>query len=129
MTAGYFERIGAYGVLTVFSVLAIYPVLSILFLALHRKTDLVTGFAFPTRLDLSSFRAAWDEGRFGTLTKGSPVAASVWRKGRAAASLSGIRAAKSMSCVPVATARAPSSLSHAIWAIVPTMVSPAANAP
>jgi ABC-type glycerol-3-phosphate transport system permease component len=55
VTAGYFERIGAYTVLTLFSVLAIYPVLSIVFLALHRKTDLVTGFAFPTRLDLSSF--------------------------------------------------------------------------
>ena len=76
MTAGYFERIGAYGVLTVFSVLAIYPVLSILFLALHRKTDLVTGFAFPTRLDLSSFRAAWDEGRFGTGLKSSFVVAA-----------------------------------------------------
>jgi len=78
VTAGYFERIGAYGVLTVFSVLAIYPVLSILFLALHRKTDLVTGFAFPTRLDLSSFKAAWTEGRFGTGFESSfIVAASV----------------------------------------------------
>ena len=46
MSTGYLERIGTYGVLTLFSVLAIYPILSILFLALHRKTDLVTGFAF-----------------------------------------------------------------------------------
>ena len=76
MTAGYFERIGAYGVLTVFSVLAIYPVLSILFLALHRKTDLVSGFAFPTRVDLSSFKAAWTEGRFGTGFKSSFVVAA-----------------------------------------------------
>jgi raffinose/stachyose/melibiose transport system permease protein len=66
MTAGRLERIGAYGVLSLFSVLAIYPVLSILFLALHRKTDLVSGFAVPTRLDFSSFEAAWTEGRFGT---------------------------------------------------------------
>ena len=76
MTAGYFERIGAYGVLALFSVLAIYPVLSILFLALHRKTDLVTGFAFPTRVDLSSFKAAWTEGRFGTGFKSSLVVAA-----------------------------------------------------
>ena len=76
MTAGYFERIGAYGVLAVFSVLAIYPVLSILFLALHRKTDLVSGFAFPTRVDLSSFKAAWTEGRFGTGFKSSFVVAA-----------------------------------------------------
>jgi raffinose/stachyose/melibiose transport system permease protein len=76
VTAGYFERIGAYGVLALFSVLAIYPVLSILFLALHRKTDLVTGFAFPTRLDLSSFKAAWTEGRFGTGFKSSFIVAA-----------------------------------------------------
>jgi raffinose/stachyose/melibiose transport system permease protein len=76
VTAGYFERIGAYTVLTLFSVLAIYPVLSILFLALHRKTDLVTGFAFPTRVDLSSFEAAWTEGRFGTGFKSSFIVAA-----------------------------------------------------
>jgi raffinose/stachyose/melibiose transport system permease protein len=76
VTAGYFERIGAYTVLTLFSVLAIYPVLSIVFLALHRKTDLVTGFAFPTRLDLSSFEAAWTEGRFGTGFKSSFIVAA-----------------------------------------------------
>jgi raffinose/stachyose/melibiose transport system permease protein len=76
MNAGYLERVGAYGVLTLFSVLAIYPVLSIAFLALHRKTDLVTGFAFPTRLDLSSFKAAWTEGRFGTGFKSSFIVAA-----------------------------------------------------
>jgi raffinose/stachyose/melibiose transport system permease protein len=76
VNASYLERIGSYGVLTLFSVLAIYPVLSILFLALHRKTDLVTGFAFPTRLDLSSFEAAWTEGRFGTGYKSSFVVAA-----------------------------------------------------
>ena len=76
MTAGRLERVGSYGVLMLFSVLAIYPVLSILFLALHRKTDLVTGFAFPTRLDLSSFKAAWTEGRFGTGFKSSFIVAA-----------------------------------------------------
>ncbi len=76
MTAGRLERLGAYGMLSVFSVLAIYPVLSILFLALHRKTDLVTGFAFPTRLDLSSFKAAWTEGRFGTGFESSFIVAA-----------------------------------------------------
>jgi raffinose/stachyose/melibiose transport system permease protein len=66
VSEGRIERVGSYTILLLFSILAIYPVLSILFLALHRKTDLVTGFAFPTRLDLSSFKAAWTEGRFGT---------------------------------------------------------------
>jgi raffinose/stachyose/melibiose transport system permease protein len=76
VTAGRLERVGAYVVLSTFSLVAIYPVLSILFLALHRKTDLVTGFAFPTRLDLSSFKAAWTEGRFGTGFKSSFVVAA-----------------------------------------------------
>jgi len=76
VTAGRVERIGSYGVLSLFSVLAIYPVLSIVFLALHRKTDLVTGFALPTRLDLSSFKAAWTEGRFGTGFESSFIVAA-----------------------------------------------------
>jgi raffinose/stachyose/melibiose transport system permease protein len=76
VTAGRLERIGSYGVLSLFSVLAIYPVLSIVFLALHRKTDLVTGFALPTRLDLSSFKAAWTEGRFGTGFESSFIVAA-----------------------------------------------------
>src|SRR3954462_599349 len=76
MTAGRIERLGSYTVLAAFSVLAIYPVLSILSLALHRKSDLVTGFALPTRLDLSSFKAAWTEGRFATGFKSSFIVAA-----------------------------------------------------
>ena len=75
MTAGRLERYGGYLILTAFSVAAIYPILSILFLALHKKTDLVTGFAWPTHPDLSSFRAAWTEGRFGTGFKSSFIVA------------------------------------------------------
>ena len=56
--------------------IALYPVLSILFLALHRKTDLVSGFAFPTRIDLSSFEAAWTEGNFATGFKSSFIVAA-----------------------------------------------------
>src|ERR687883_310534 len=70
------ERLGAYAVLSVFSVVAIYPVLSILFLALHKKTDLVTGFAWPTHPNLSSFKAAWTEGRFATGFKSSFIVAA-----------------------------------------------------
>ena len=75
MTAWRLDRVGTYLVLCTFSVLALYPVLSILFLALHRKTDLVTGFAFPTRIDLSSFEAAWTEGNFATGFKSSFIVA------------------------------------------------------
>jgi raffinose/stachyose/melibiose transport system permease protein len=71
-----FERTATYSMLILFSVLAIYPVLSILSLALHKKTDLVTGFAFPTHPDLSSFKAAWTEGRFATGFKSSFIVAA-----------------------------------------------------
>jgi raffinose/stachyose/melibiose transport system permease protein len=70
------ERTATYGFLLFFSVVAIYPVLSILFLALHKKTDLVTGFAFPTHPDLSSFKAAWTEGHFATGFKSSFIVAA-----------------------------------------------------
>ena len=76
MTAGRFERTANYWLLILFSVIAIYPVLSILFLALHKKTDLVTGFAFPSHPDLSSFKAAWTEGHFATGFKASFIVAA-----------------------------------------------------
>ena len=76
MTAGRLDRLGTYLVLCTFALIAIYPVLSILFLALHRKTDLVSGFAFPTRIDLSSFEAAWTEGNFATGFKSSFIVAA-----------------------------------------------------
>ena len=75
MTAVRIDRLGTYFILCTFSLLALYPVLSILFLALHRKTDLVSGFAFPTRIDLSSFEAAWTEGHFATGFKSSFIVA------------------------------------------------------
>jgi raffinose/stachyose/melibiose transport system permease protein len=75
VTAVRLDRIGTYLVLCAFSLLALYPVLSILFLALHRKTDLVSGFAIPTRIDLSSFEAAWTEGNFATGFKSSFIVA------------------------------------------------------
>jgi len=76
LNVGRFERMATYGFLVLFSVVAIYPVLSIFFLALHKKTDLVTGFAFPTSLDFSSFKAAWTEGKFATGFKASFIVAA-----------------------------------------------------
>jgi raffinose/stachyose/melibiose transport system permease protein len=76
LNVGRFERMATYGFLVLFSVVAIYPVLSIFFLALHKKTDLVTGFALPTSLDFSSFKAAWTEGKFATGFKASFIVAA-----------------------------------------------------
>src|SRR3954453_4306773 len=67
---------GTFVVLGAFAIGAIYPMLSILFLALHTKNDLVTGFAWPTDPSMSSFRAAWTEGDFGTGLKSSFIVAA-----------------------------------------------------
>ncbi|HEY7542977.1 MAG TPA: carbohydrate ABC transporter permease [Methylomirabilota bacterium] len=75
MNATRAERIVTYTVLVAFAIGAIYPVLSILSLALHTKSDLVTGFAWPTDPKLNSFRAAWTEGDFGTGLKNSFIVA------------------------------------------------------
>jgi len=76
LTAGRYDRVVTYAVLTVFAIGAIYPALSILSLALHTKSDLVTGFAFPTHPKLDSFRAAWDQADFATGFKSSFVVAA-----------------------------------------------------
>jgi raffinose/stachyose/melibiose transport system permease protein len=54
----------SYVVLAVFCVVALYPIISIVFLAFHKKSDLVTGFSLPSTFSPHTFVAAWDEGGF-----------------------------------------------------------------
>ena len=61
MKSSPYERVVTYSVLIAFTLMVLYPMLSILFLALHEKTDLVTGFAFPLHPNLNSFEAAWTQ--------------------------------------------------------------------
>ena len=75
MRASTFERTTTYVILTLFSLAVLYPILSIIFLALHRKEDLVTGFAIPHKLDLHSFSVAWNLGDFATGYKSSFIVA------------------------------------------------------
>jgi raffinose/stachyose/melibiose transport system permease protein len=58
------EQLLSYAVLGVFCVMVIYPVLSILLLAFHKRSDLVTGFSIPDSLDFSTFQQAWEQGNF-----------------------------------------------------------------
>lgn len=58
------ERALTHGLLIVFSLVAVYPLVSVLFLALSRQTDLVTGFTIPTSPSLDSFATAWTRGGF-----------------------------------------------------------------
>ena len=64
MTATRREQLLSYAVLGVFCVLVIYPILSILLLAFHERSDLVTGFSIPDSFDFGTFREAWDLGNF-----------------------------------------------------------------
>jgi raffinose/stachyose/melibiose transport system permease protein len=64
MTVTRREQFLSYAVLAVFCVLVLYPALSIVLLAFHKRSDLVTGFAIPDSLDFSTFKTAWEEGGF-----------------------------------------------------------------
>jgi raffinose/stachyose/melibiose transport system permease protein len=72
------ERLFSYLVLGGFAIIALYPVLSILLLAFHQRSDLVTGFSIPDGLDFGTFQRAWDLGAFDRgLINSFVVAASV----------------------------------------------------
>ncbi len=78
MTAARREQLFSYVVLGVLSIVAIYPILSIVLLAFHRKSDLVTGFSIPDRLSFDTFSRAWTLGGFDHgLVNSFIVAASV----------------------------------------------------
>ena len=47
MTAARREQLLSYAVLIVFAIIAIYPIVSIVLLALHKRSDLVTGLLDP----------------------------------------------------------------------------------
>jgi raffinose/stachyose/melibiose transport system permease protein len=74
ITSG-FNRFTTYVVLAAFSVAALYPLISIVFLAFHKKTDLVTGFSLPSTFSLQTFIDAWNQGDFATGMYGSVVVA------------------------------------------------------
>ncbi len=59
------EQLLSYAILGVFAIIALYPIISIVLLAFHKRSDLVTGFSIPHSLDFGTFRTAWDEGNFG----------------------------------------------------------------
>jgi raffinose/stachyose/melibiose transport system permease protein len=65
MTTSRREQILSYTVLSVFAVVAIYPILSIVLLAFHKRSDLVTGFDIPDQLSFKTFETAWSQGGFG----------------------------------------------------------------
>jgi len=59
------EQLLSYAILGVFSIIALYPILSIVLLAMHERSDLVTGFAIPDSISFNTFSDAWNEGNLG----------------------------------------------------------------
>jgi raffinose/stachyose/melibiose transport system permease protein len=76
MTAARREQLLSYAILGVFSVIVIYPILSIVLLAMHERSDLVTGFSIPDSLNFGTFSDAWNEGALGTGLRNSFIVAA-----------------------------------------------------
>jgi raffinose/stachyose/melibiose transport system permease protein len=63
-----------YGILILFSLIALYPVFGIVATALAPPGELV-GFGIPSSIHLQNFRNAWDEGHFATYLRSSVIVA------------------------------------------------------
>lgn len=67
------EKWLAYGVLIIGTVVALYPFLSILSLALSEPGKRPSGFTIPTSLNFGNFAKAWTDGHFATALTSSAV--------------------------------------------------------
>ena len=70
-----FERITTHALLIVFAIIAVYPLVSIVALALTPRNEIVTGFAIPTNPTLDNFSTAWDGARFDQALLNSAIVA------------------------------------------------------
>jgi raffinose/stachyose/melibiose transport system permease protein len=70
-----FERTATHALLILFAVVAVYPLVSIVLLALSPSTDIITGFHVPSAPTLDNLARAWDQGRFAEALLNSAVVA------------------------------------------------------
>ncbi len=69
------ERRGIHGILLLASAVAIYPLLSIVMLALNEPGTRVSGFTIPKSISFANFRTAWERGGFGQALISSAIVA------------------------------------------------------
>lgn len=69
------ERVGTHFLLIIFSVIAVYPLVSIVLLALTPSSEIVTGFHIPASPTLDNFGTAWVDGRFAEALLNSAIVA------------------------------------------------------
>ena len=70
-----FERITTHALLIVFAIIAVYPLVSIVALALTPSEEIITGFAIPRNPTLENFSTAWDGARFDQALLNSAIVA------------------------------------------------------
>ena len=68
------EQVLNYAILTVFAVIALYPILGMLLTALGPPGE-STGFGIPSSLHFENFRDAWNQGHFSTYLRSSTIVA------------------------------------------------------
>ncbi|HEX9823055.1 MAG TPA: carbohydrate ABC transporter permease [Actinomycetota bacterium] len=70
---GRLERALNYGILTVFSVVALYPIVGLVLTALQPSGTLARGFEIPDRLSFGNFADAWTQGHFSQYLRSSAI--------------------------------------------------------
>ena len=73
------ERIFAYAFLTLFSVIALYPVVGALLLALHPRDAPVSGSQLPWPMHFETFKEAWNIAHLSTYLRSSLIVSTARR--------------------------------------------------
>jgi raffinose/stachyose/melibiose transport system permease protein len=74
---GVLSLIGTHGILIIFSVVALLPLVSILFVSLYPPNQPAAGFALPQSLNFDNYVRAWNVTNFATLMRSSLIVAIV----------------------------------------------------
>jgi raffinose/stachyose/melibiose transport system permease protein len=72
---GRWERVANYAVVIGFSLIALYPMVAIVLVALQNPSQPISGFSIPHTLDFHNFARAWDTGQFSLFLRSSAIVA------------------------------------------------------
>jgi len=67
------QKIGNYVVLGFFAIIALYPIVALLMVALHNPNEGLTGLSFPTHPDFHNFVRAWRTAHFSEYFRSSII--------------------------------------------------------
>jgi raffinose/stachyose/melibiose transport system permease protein len=69
------EGVLTYAILSVFAVIALYPILGVVLTAFQNPGNLSAGFGAPDGIHLSNFARAWNQGHFASYLRSSAIVA------------------------------------------------------